>query len=440
MKILICTVGGSPDPVVHAIQTNRADFVIFLCSTGGGAAASDLTIEQETEFRQKLECPECGKQSVRVVRSEPIAKRAGLSSDQYSIVRIKDPDRLEDVVAACHEAISVIRQRCPVGRVHVVANYTGGTKTMSFGLGLVGIQMMWFPQKDMEWELQLNTTLHGRPNLVSVGGGDVVVRQGASLVLCDLVLAQVKHLEAGHQYDAAVHLLEDLVQRLELGTTCRYELATALNRVRMWAAWDRFDYEAALHVAKSDPTLQKTYEKQLKRLIRIRELLCSDEPWPPKGLDGRELVQDVLDNAKRRLEQKRFDDAVARYYRATEMLAQVRLRSGYGVRTGDVKPGLVPEGPVREWLESQRLPPRHAGEVRPIQLALYNSYELLVKLDDPLGKYFDANREDLLVVIEARNESLFAHGLSPITEEIWSRLGPKWERWLQGAMKTFPPK
>ena len=44
--VLVLTVGGSADPVVHAIQQNKnVAFVYFLCSTG--PAGSDKTIREE---------------------------------------------------------------------------------------------------------------------------------------------------------------------------------------------------------------------------------------------------------------------------------------------------------------------------------------------------------------------------------------------------------
>lgn len=434
--LLVCTVGGSSDPVVNAVQQNQAGFVYFLCSTGSGREASDKTIEQETEFRQKGHCPHCDKDFEMVRKFEPIAKRVGIESAIYAIIRIADPDRLEEVVAACHRVVEDARKRWPGEHYHVVANYTGGTKTMSLGLGSVALQMMWSQPKDMDWELQLNTAPGGRKDTIKVTGGDVVVKQGASLVLSDWILTQVESLEASHQYEAAVELLEGIMRRLGLGTTRHVELAAALERVRMWAAWDRFDYDRALEVVKRNADLKGRFFKKLKRLIRIRRILGTGEKWPTKGLDGLELVKDVIENAERRAARKRYDGAIARLYRATEMLAQMYLRMEYGIHTGDVRPEAVHDEELRRWVESQRLAPRREGETRPIQLGLYKSYELLERLGDPLGKYLEKNRKDLLGVIESRNESLFAHGVRPITNGEWGRIGPKWHQWLTGAMKA----
>ena len=45
-----------------------------------------------------------------------------------------------------------------------------------------------------------------------------------------------------------------------------------------------------------------------------------------KKSSGYEKVGDLLRNAERRAAQSRFDDAVARLYRALELFAQLRLR------------------------------------------------------------------------------------------------------------------
>jgi hypothetical protein len=135
--ILIASVGGSPDPVVHAIEQGRPDFVYFLCSTGGEHAGSDRTIEQETQITSSGSCPHC-KQPVQGSRpSPPIVTRAGLARGSYEIERVNDPDDLAQVVRACERLAAAIAERFAGIDVEVFANYTGGTKAMSFGLGLL---------------------------------------------------------------------------------------------------------------------------------------------------------------------------------------------------------------------------------------------------------------------------------------------------------------
>ena len=42
-KVLIASVGGSPEPIVNAIVQERPDFVYFLCSTGKSGSDEMVT-------------------------------------------------------------------------------------------------------------------------------------------------------------------------------------------------------------------------------------------------------------------------------------------------------------------------------------------------------------------------------------------------------------
>jgi CRISPR-associated protein (TIGR02710 family) len=86
-------------------------------------------------------------------------------------------------------------------------------------------------------------------------------------------------------------------------------------------------------------------------------------------------AEDLLFNAERRAAQGRCDDAVARGYRALEMIAQTRLRREHGIDTAGVDLARVPDD-ARAALE------RHRDDRGRIRLALVQAWELLVVLDD----------------------------------------------------------
>src|SRR5207245_1390146 len=101
----------------------------------------------------------------------------------------------------------------------------------------------------------------------------------------------------------------------------------------------------------------------------------------------RELVADLLANARRCATGRRFDDAVARLYRAVEALAQTRLRMEYGI--GDTSH--VPLEELPEGLRAAKAPQAQDGAV---WLALQDAYTLLRERGDPLGECFRRRRLD----------------------------------------------
>ena len=121
-------------------------------------------------------------------------------------------------------------------------------------------------------------------------------------------------------------------------------------------------------------------------------------------------VTDLIANSERRFAQGRYDDGIARLYRALEWLAQIRLRTKYGIDSNDVNLELVPEQ-LREQFHPRG---SQAGKVR---IDLVKDYRLLAALGDELGDWWQANERQLIGNLEVRNHSILAHGEKPITDQ-----------------------
>lgn len=131
------------------------------------------------------------------------------------------------------------------------------------------------------------------------------------------------------------------------------------------------------------------------------------------------LLADLFANAERRALEGKYDDALARLYRLTEMVAQYRLRTHYGLPSYAV--------PV-DYLTAHGLDPfnynRAAARNGTIKVGRRQNYQLLADLgDSKLTAYcHDKAFEDLL---DKRNVSILAHGFCPIAPEIYGDLCPR---------------
>ena len=147
-----------------------------------------------------------------------------------------------------------------------------------------------------------------------------------------------------------------------------------------------------------------------------------------KSANGYELVGDLLNNAARKAHRRYYDDAVARLYRAMELFAQIRLKRQYNMESGSIPLESLPEA-LRETYHTRV---RENGK---LILGLNDVYELLNKLGDPVGTHFVKNREKVLNVLLKRNNSIFAHGTTPLTEEDYDKvkdtLGEFLKSWAQ---------
>ena len=116
----------------------------------------------------------------------------------------------------------------------------------------------------------------------------------------------------------------------------------------------------------------------------------------------------MVENARRRIaDQGRYDDGVARLYRAVEMYHQWRLKDLNSVSTKKVDWKGIPEDVASEFLATTRLP-----ELPP-ELDLTRARTL----DRLLNGDLDEDTNVLRNLLQQRNNSILAHGLEPVGEK-----------------------
>jgi CRISPR-associated protein (TIGR02710 family) len=185
---------------------------------------------------------------------------------------------------------------------------------------------------------------------------------------------------------------------------------------RAYDHWDKFEFKEALGILQSVQerknitgfslirTLKPLVEKNITALVKLQKE------------DKIEQIVDIFENAERRMVQAKYDDAVARYYRCLDMIAQYAL-SKYGVNTTDVNLSSLPKETLECYQKARggALPEHYQAGVGGI--ALRDAFLLLACLADPLGKAFEEQTPKFLGFITARNYSILGHGTKPITKE-----------------------
>jgi len=115
--------------------------------------------------KSKSKCPECGYEYYfGNPKGKAIVFQAGLSKDKYEIITVDDPDDLNLCYTTLVNLSRSIKTIYP--EAQIIANYTGGTKTMSATMALVGIMTE-------EWDLSLNKG--PRLDIIKIKGGDIPV-------------------------------------------------------------------------------------------------------------------------------------------------------------------------------------------------------------------------------------------------------------------------
>ena len=385
--ILILTVGGSCRPIVNAILKERPDFVYFICSSG--SKGSQITVDGPGK-----PCEE---------ESPSIVEQVGLKNSQYQKWQLDDPDDFRYCYEKITELAREIKERFKDENIRIIANYTGGTKTMSVALTLVALI-------EEDWDLQLNKG--PRVDLIKVREGDVPILVNKWNIFADHVLNSIKQNWQKYDYSSAAELSSNILGKTYLSENRQAQFQNIFSISEAFDAWDKFDHKRAYEGILPYARYFVDHKKALEHLIGR-----SRKPSYYK------LIGDIIRNAERRAKQSRYDDAVARLYRALELFAQIRLKEILNIDWDPLKDKKIPFQ-INLSLIPTNLRSKYEvysdGEY--LKIGLVQDYELLSDLNDLVGSYFQQNKNELLDSLKLRNYSILAHGLNPLNESDYGKI------------------
>jgi CRISPR-associated protein (TIGR02710 family) len=393
-KLLFCTVGGSHQPIVSAIEELRPDFVSFICTgkdPGTGKPGSDVQILAKGNIIK-----------ANFTDEKPtlpsIPAQAGLAEGAFEVL-LTLVDDLDDVYRVCRSALSALKERHPEARL--IADYTGGTKTMSAGLVAAALEIE---------RVELQIVTGNRVDLVKVRDGMQSVAESNADRL-RLHRAMSPYLRGWRHY-AYAEAAEGIRRLPKPKGPLLAEYSRARDLSEAFAAWDRFDHAAAKRLLQG---YASTLPGDWRRHLAVLAYLESSRPVQRTAAQ----LFDPCRNAERRAAQGRYDDAVARAYRAIEWTAQWLLKARCGVDTGDLPADFAPPG--------TELAPNRDGQR---QAGLFLAWQLVqAKTDGPAAAFFGDEGKRLLDHIKTRNHSILAHGFAPIAQAEWQKL----QDWLAQA-------
>ncbi|MDP9486943.1 MAG: TIGR02710 family CRISPR-associated CARF protein [Actinomycetota bacterium] len=291
------------------------------------------------------------------------------------------------------------------GAGDVVLDASGGTTPMRFGAALAamtrGIRMVHqrVPQDyvDGQWVVDASKPREVVPMdnpLESTG----LLREGQAIELFNR-----------RDYGAAALVFRDVVAKVT-GIERRHYYGGLLLLAEGYGAWDVADYGVALDKLRAareglaagfaEATLAERAGALAGRISVHLSFLGK-----VRGKLSVEKVVDMLENARRRIvDQGRYDDGVARLYRAVEMWHQWRLLSKHSVSTDGVRWDKVSEEAKQRFLAAEGL--NRLPELLDLRRAR--------TLDRVLTGEVQQDDNVLRDLLQQRNRSILAHGLSPI--------------------------
>jgi CRISPR-associated protein (TIGR02710 family) len=232
-----------------------------------------------------------------------------------------------------------------------------------------------------------------------------------------------------YQFAAAGETVERLLAREALQQHDRHLMEMLRELVGGYAAWDRFDHKTACERLRVQAEAlrhhaQDRYEKPLSafaavvgdNLAFLQRLQEASRGFKSPVV---EHVVDLLSNADRRAEEGKYDDAVARLYRATEMAGQVAFQKHFGCATNDVPPEKLPEA-----LRDAYTRKYGSEDKKTLKLPLVATFKALAAAGEATGKRFEERFKQLQGVLQGRNESILAHGTQPLEKKHYDAFRP----------------
>lgn len=336
---------------------------------------------------------------------DKIIRELGIKPDEFTGKKIHDVDDLNLIFNDICDLLEDIIQR-GFQPEHITVDFTSGTKPMSAGLVLAAVR----------YNCKTLSYISGeRTNGVVTAGKEKRLAFSLYAWFSADKLSLARNFIKLLQFDSALYHLEQVKPEL-LRSADQQLRQHLLTLAQAYKAWDDFDHKQFM----------SQYKAVDANFSSLQEFLISDEV---KSLLGEkiisvkvqknytpEIIADVVNNAERRFISGRYDDAVARLYRAIEMLAQYCLKKEFGIDSSDVDLNKIPDSEYRKKLETKREPIN--GKIK---IGLRDAYELLEKLGHSLGKDFTQNSK-LQHQLSKRNSSITAHGLQSITMNDYQEL------------------
>jgi len=310
----------------------------------------------------------------------------------YEFVLLNDIDDFDD----CYDKfkMKLLEYNNDIIRI----DYTSGTKTMTMTAAICAT----IYRKD----LYLVSGKRGQNGLVKKGT-ECNRAQNLYQIYDKFTLDKIKDAFDNNRFETAIELLND-TKDLE-NKNSYFKLLDLYNN------WDKFNHKHSHKILQDNFDTEFDIFPELKNKLYLNKnvILLIVNPRDAKVSCYYKLA-DLINNADRRAKEGKYDDAIARLYRSLELIAQIKLKVGYRLKTSDII--------IKDSIEKKINNPSYINKLEQkrknnkIKLGLNDSFELLKNLDNDLGKLFFEikgldNQRSL------RNMSILAHGLENRTKK-----------------------
>jgi len=322
----------------------------------------------------------------------------------------------DDIGQLTREYTSLLEDAGAIG-VEIHADFTSGTKPMSSALAIAAL---------INNARGIHYAVGPRDKSGRATMTDRLLSLDTASMLAERALPEMTNLFHIGAFEAVSAWARRTARALDHGRLhSRVESLARLSAV--YAKWDRFDYDGAVHSLKQECLGRKSLpfmldagwkENALRKSLAHLEA-CRDAVR--RKIPDESLVFDMIANAHRCLVARRFDDAVSRGYRAAEAIGQLLLHRNVGIAHTTKVDISVLRGKAP--MAASRFDPKETS----VNLDRNRTLAVLREFGVEAGVQL-ANDRRLEDALNGRNESLLAHGFTAVTEDNARRLLDRLEK------------
>ena len=382
-KAMIISVGGTPEPIIKSINTYRPDIVHFMPSQSSITQIGEITA------------------------------KTGISPAQIKTKILDDHQSLVNAFKTASEIINELKVD-----YEIWIDYTGGTKSMSAGLVIAGLnegcKFVYVGAVDDKGRNKKGL------GIVKDGFEDVLPQANPYELFAKPEIGRAIDSFNSYQFAAALNNFDSALEKIQNDRE-KEKLRILRELTDAYSSWDKFK------VLKTKKTsLITILEKNLSDLRKIYKISEEKEPdfvnMIEKNIaflklrfgDVRYAIADLLNNAYRRIEEGKYDDAVARLYRAIELIAQIKLAEEGLNDLSEKKFTIEDLNGKKVDISSYE---DYADDNGRLKLGLENKFKLLKDLGWKEANTVYLENKKLKNLLKKRNSSILAHGLEPVEED-----------------------
>lgn len=382
-KLMIISLGGSPEPLKKSIAGHQPERLIIFASHDSNIKLGEV---------------------LQIEGYKPVKIETAIT---------ENPNSLYECYKTAKHCIDRA-ERAGVPDTDILVDYTGGTKVMSAALLLATA---------------------GRAYRFNYVGGDDrskgglgIVQNGKELMYPDMnpwsafaeeERRQVVTLFNARRFTSVIQILDLCKREIPASISAFFQFVLPLSNGFLF--WEQFRHKEALDCLKKGGVLLEDYlthypddkYSRLRAELMTHINFLSDVLKKTNGMQVFDfvMVKELINNARRRMDDRRFDDAAARIYRALELYGQICFEKQIGCSNDRVRPAKIPQELRDEFTRKYRDPQNDI-----MKLPLQATFTVLKAVGHEAGERFFKYEKEIKNIQVARNLSILAHGIQPVSE------------------------